>query len=588
MRLGQHIYTSGKTEFTTVAATEGLTRDERIQLENHSLYILPTPLLYQEECQTPLKYVFYPLGKDRFVIGKAIYAGKDSLGRPGNYLFHNLIIAKEDFLICSHFNPVSVIRHIEKTGLFTETIPEEPLTMLEVCPDEIESAPDSLPNVRDDLLSHLLHACVNHKSLQHPLLLHGTDQECLEFLAGLYPLLPYYLRMELSFDTYTYGVNLDFRILGLPENSEFRQSLAPSLTLHPVTWQYTSTLDTQEASKRLALMTTMISAGKVPELNTVYSLEYCLGIEDYAQFNAEYREVSQEIKDVILGVHKETLLHHIADRKDAELLRLIQGRIVVEDLQILSTSPEMVYQFVATKDSKIERLFAEWLCAGKGDMAACYPFLFEFHRLWQAFLERIKTQPQDVGALLGPLQIFLKYYASQYEETLLDAMFTILPSLLKEKKLAKKFLNVFETLPKPDTEEMTLLRTAVKYDLSEEPGLLEYLLSSEFAILSEDRQGKILNITLRGVFSQKAEDMQQQLNRLFGKALENRKSLLRLLHAIEEVERSKKVRNTLEEILENLSEAHKSGEVAACIRQILTPPPSLFQRIKAKIFEEFM
>ncbi len=52
--------------------------------------------------------------------------------------------------------------------------------------------------------------------------------------------------------------------------------------------------------------------------------------------------------------------------------------------------------------------------------------------------------------------------------------------------------------------------------------------------------------------------------------------------------RSKKVRNTLEEILENLSEAHKSGEVAACIRQILTPPPSLFQRIQAKIFEEFM
>lgn len=588
MRLEQHIYTSGKTEFTTVAATDGLSREDRIHLENHSLYILPTALLYQEDCQTPVKYAFYPLGEDRFVVGKAVYAGKDSLGRPGNYLFHNLIITKEDLLACSRFNPVNVIRYMEKKGLLRETVPEEPLTVIELSPDEIESPTHALPHIRDDLLSRLLYACLNHKSLQHPVLLHGTDQECLDFLAWLYPLLPYQLRMELSFDTYTYGVSLGFRILGLPEDSEYRQSLTPSFTLFPASGQYTSSLDIREPSKRLALMKTMITAGKVSELNIIYSMEYCLQIEDYARFNKKYREVSQEIKDVILDFHKETLLRHIANQKDAELLQLIQGQIMVEDLEILSASPEMIHRFVETEDLRSARVFADWFCAGKGDMAACYPFLFEFTSLWQVFLERITAKPQDIGALLEPLKMFAAHYTSRYEGTLLEAMFMVLPVLLEERKLAKKFLKVFETLPKPDSKEITLLRTAVKYDLSEEADLLENLLDSDLAILSETQQKKVLNVILRGVFEQKPEDMEKHLNRLFGKALKNRKSLLMLLHSIDEVECSKKVRKVLKKILEGLSAENKSGEVVTCIQRILEPPSSIFKRVVNKILEEIM
>lgn len=593
MRLEQHIYTSGKTEFTTVAATDGLTREERIQLENHSLYILPTSLLYQEECQTPVKYVFYPLGEDRFVIGKAVYAGKDSLGRPGNYLFHNLIIAKEDLLTYSRFNPVSLIRHVEKNGMLRENVPEEPLTLIDLSPDEIESSIYPLPNIRDDLLSRLLYACLNHKSLQHPLLLYGTDQECLEFLAWLYPLLPYHLRTELSFDTYTYGVSLGFRILGLPEDPEFRQSLSPSFMLHPANWQYTSSLEMQEPSKRLALMTRMITAGKVPELNIVYFLEYCLRIQDYPQFNTKYSEVSQEIKDVILDFHKETLLRHIADQEDTELLRLIQKQVMVEDLTILSASPEMVHRLVETEDSRISQIFVEWLCVGEDHKTACYPFLFEFHSLWRTFLERIKAQPQDVAALLEPFRTFPKYYASHYEETLLDAIFMLLPFLRKEKKIAKEFFKIFETLPDPSDgrrfesgAHLYLLRIAVKYDLSKEPDLLKQLLDSEFTILSKARQSDVLNVLLRGVFkTKKSEDMQQQLNGLVEKALKTQKSLLMLLHSIERIEFSKKVRTVLKEILEKLPEENKTGEVAGRIERILKPPPSFFRRITDKILD---
>ena len=42
MKVEQQMFTSGKPEFVTIAITNGLNRDERIALEQHSLYLLPT------------------------------------------------------------------------------------------------------------------------------------------------------------------------------------------------------------------------------------------------------------------------------------------------------------------------------------------------------------------------------------------------------------------------------------------------------------------------------------------------------------------------------------------------------------------
>ncbi len=586
MKLEQQIYTSGKPEFTTVAATDGLNRADRIHLENHSLYILPTSLMYQEGVETPVKYVFYPLGEDRLVVGRAVYTGLDSLGRPGNYLFHNFIVAKEDLLAYSRINPVTLIRQIEKKGWFRETVPENSSTVLEISPDEFPGPSFPQPELRDTLLSQLLYVCLNHQPLQYPLLLNGAEQDCLDFLERLYPLLPYYLRAELSFDTFTYNVSLNFRVVGLPERPEFRQSLPASFTLHPDSLQASSALEAQEPSRYLSLITGMIAGGQMSNLDTVYTLEHYLRTEDYPNFNRKYDEVSRDLKDVILDFHRETLLYHIADQQDAELLQLIQVDIQVRDMAVLASSAEMIHWLVATEDAKTAQTLTEWLCLGNRDVAVCYPFLFEFHSFWQVFLEHIKAQPQAVAALVGPLQAFSKYYAPQYEETLLDALFPLLPFLREEKKVAKGLFKAFEALPQPNSDTMILLRTAIKLDLSREDALLEQLLARDLKILADERKGNVLDVMVRGVFKTKdAEDIEKQLHGLFATARENPESLLRLLHVIEKIEFSKKVREVLKKILEASSKAGMSAEIVTSIQRILKPPPSLFARLKNTVMD---
>ncbi|MEW6620454.1 MAG: hypothetical protein AB1422_14155, partial [bacterium] len=155
MKLEQHIYTSSVKGFTTLTATQGITKDERIKLENHSLYVLPGQLLYKEGMPTPTKYIFYPLGEKRFVLGRAIYLGKDNLGRPGNYLFHNLIIAKDELEEPS-FNPAKLIKMIEENGLFRTSPPEKPLDVINFLLDEEKGLEFKTPPMPQDLILTLL------------------------------------------------------------------------------------------------------------------------------------------------------------------------------------------------------------------------------------------------------------------------------------------------------------------------------------------------------------------------------------------------------------------------------------------------
>ena len=69
----------------------------------------------------PEKYIYYACG-DKFVFGQAVYTGLDSLGRPGNYFFHNFLISEKDF---RHFkyNPVSLVKYCIKAGLFKTSLP---------------------------------------------------------------------------------------------------------------------------------------------------------------------------------------------------------------------------------------------------------------------------------------------------------------------------------------------------------------------------------------------------------------------------------------------------------------------------------
>ncbi|GAK49946.1 hypothetical protein U14_01171 [Candidatus Moduliflexus flocculans] len=364
MKVEQQMFTSGKPEFVTVAITAGLSRDERITLERHSLYLLPTALMYQENVVTPVKYVFYPLHAKRGVVGKAIYAGKDSLGRPGNYFFHNLVFEFDDLQQEFDLNPAALIRAIEQQQHFRTTAPQTPLT-----PEEIASLPRlsemAVPRIKQAELEQLLYVGLNFKSFQLPLLLYGTDCECLDLLERLYPLLPYQQRREFSFDTYSYGTGLTFRVQGLPPQPEFRQSFSPALTLNCSTLQVTAAFQMPAPPARFEAIRGLVLAGKTGELNALYALEHWLELGNFDEFTRRFGQTSAEIQHLLRDFHAPRLLAYLVEQRQTALFELLQPYLTSDDLAILSAAPELMRRYAEQADDRRAAIFAEWIAKFK-------------------------------------------------------------------------------------------------------------------------------------------------------------------------------------------------------------------------------
>ena len=304
MNVEQQMFTSGKPEFVTIAMSGGLSREERLALEQHSLYVLPTALMYQENVVTPVKYVYYPLNATRGVVGKAVYAGKDSLGRPGNYFFHNLVFEYDDLQREFDLNPAALICAIEQQNGFQTAAPPAPLTPLEIAP------PSRLPEVTAPAVNQadlecVLYAALHHHAFQLPIMLHGTDRECLDFLERLFPLLPEQQRRELSFDTCAYGTGLPFRIQGVPKQPEFRQNLSPTLTLSCATMQIKTSVQRSEAVKWAAA--------------------------------------------------------YLVKQRDLKLFDLFQTSFTADDLAVLSAAPDLMRRYAEQADERRAAIFVEWM-----------------------------------------------------------------------------------------------------------------------------------------------------------------------------------------------------------------------------------
>src|SRR5664280_1606733 len=121
--LDQQVYARAKRGIVTVARSAGVMPDELAVLERFSQYLLPNSLMYEEDYSAPVKYVFYPMETDRFVVGRGIYLGRDELGRPGNYLYHNLLIDRTD-LATLDTNPARLTKALIAKGIFLDAAPD--------------------------------------------------------------------------------------------------------------------------------------------------------------------------------------------------------------------------------------------------------------------------------------------------------------------------------------------------------------------------------------------------------------------------------------------------------------------------------
>ncbi len=545
------------------------------------------------------------------MVGRAIYAGKDSLGRTGNYLFHNYVISRDDLMTTCQGNPAGLIKCLRRQNFFQEEAPSGDIQPISLADDVFGDIPTTgsrttgTRNLAPDLLQRVLHACLDSGSLRQPVLLLGTEDECLDFLEQIYTVLPYNVRLSLQVDTYAYGVSLGFPIIGSMDDDVFRQGLSSSFTLRLSNLETTVHDEFPAPSRYLTMLLGMITAGDMDALNDLFILEYLLTQQQFAAFKQKFQQASPDIRRILWDLYSSLLLNHITAEQDMALLRMIRPLLKVENIDTLYLAPELIGELIEDYNPAALSLVAQWLCA-PGSKELFYPTLFVSEPLWVAWLAAIQAHPETAQSLIQPLKAFAQNYSVSLEKTLLEHLLPLLPSLLENRKLAKDVSGLLSGLPPQSAkvasaeiaaaEEayLDVLRTFIRYEAGNEVELLDNLLTGDLTTLSTSQRTVVLETLLDKILVVRAlkiwnpEKAAQQLRALLTKAEQNSGFAADVLTAMSKLELSKDAHKVVEQVLADLQPVLVQGTDGAQIRQlinrIMKPPPSIFSKLTQRLF----
>lgn len=227
IKVKQHVYTSVKIEFETVFIDEEVSREEQLTLENNSNYFLPPEWYHSEEEKVyPVKYLLYPLSAKHYCIGRGVYKGVDSMGRVGNYLFHNYLIETEK-LEQAGFHPWEIWQSLVDQSSFLEDA-DSSTSAVELSAEKKGLRTfDSLTAAEQNGVLRLVLAF--SAGLAERSLIVGDDTSRLRAMRSVSQELPIHLRRVLSFDSYAYGQGSQANILGIPLEQEFQGSYSENL-----------------------------------------------------------------------------------------------------------------------------------------------------------------------------------------------------------------------------------------------------------------------------------------------------------------------------------------------------------------------
>ena len=297
------------------------------------------------------------------------------------------------------------------------------------------------------------------ETLQKPLLLIGTEDNCLDFLEWLYSILLFHVRETLPFDTYSYETRLDFRIVCLPPEQEYQENIPCSMRFDLMSVQASIHFEATESTERAQLITQKILSGKIQELNRLYVFEEQIEHGKYANLKDDYPKLSLQDQDALFAHHKKAIFLYIAENSDTELLGMIQERITtIEDLTLLGSSTTVLQKFVSDNEVKIIELIEAW---------------------------------SDSNGESGLRQL-------QKSE---------------EKQLVQGLYQAFESLPDTEHEDTKLLRWYIQHELQHRDHLMRQIFERDLNQLSVERQRRFIRSLVYDVTRiETSEQQERQLN----------------------------------------------------------------------------
>ncbi len=188
-------------DFSTVFSSIEFDKETLRILELNSRYSLPTSLLYSDK-EKPKKYVFYKL-KNWFVFGRGIDYGRDEFNRPGNFLFHNILVNVNE-LENKDIKPVELLNFFDK-HTFTDKIDlneklyPKNITIIKE-PNDLFLLTNLVNN--EKIINYLYSLIFNYKSFNSKVIwLIGYNDQTFKFLNTLFYLIPERFWFQIYFNT---------------------------------------------------------------------------------------------------------------------------------------------------------------------------------------------------------------------------------------------------------------------------------------------------------------------------------------------------------------------------------------------------
>ncbi|MBN1411833.1 MAG: hypothetical protein JW969_13375 [Spirochaetales bacterium] len=357
----QHIYTSGEREFTTVAVTKGLTEGQIIELEQNSLYFLPETMMAKPTGNNPVKYVFYRID-DLFVFGRGIYAGKDSMGRDGNYFFHNFIMTRDDFKAWD-YHPVNVIRSLIASGCFLSSQPAS-LTPLTMEARGFDTPNSSKPAIDETQMSILLAALFAFPKHGKPVMARAGENDIFNALHTIYTLSPFSIRQSLGFDTYGYGAALPVAIFSLPPDDLFTLHTVPGIEWNLASGSIKVNLQTSPRAELADNLSRLFMKDSPSLINGLLGM-FDIFTRDTSAFLQQINRQNPEVRQKFYDLFKKEILSYILNHNDVEILSAFSGTMSFNSFAQVFSSGQILAQVLAKNDTALNRQIIKWILSAK-------------------------------------------------------------------------------------------------------------------------------------------------------------------------------------------------------------------------------
>jgi hypothetical protein len=492
LTLDQHIY--GKTkdkDFSTLAVSRKINKEDLKILEKYSLYKLPDPLLYEAGTIKPKKYLYYKLNDESIVIGRGIDIGRDEFGRVGNFIFHNIIF-KINELENLNLTPITLIQYLEENNIFlSEPFYENQISPIELdIPDKYQEEEPKLNIFENkiDLLYILLYACFNTKEIPAPIYITGDENKIFEFLDNLLSILPKWLQFNLSFNTLWYN---DPKLPGLFICCTSLEGIKPqdySLKIELLANSYDNKIKTLDNVKyNFAKLIADKALSDKQTLSMLYSLQELLRANNWGNFIELYKNLPQDIKKLLYDYNKENILEEISNG-NVELFAILREVISDADRDRVFRSKTLINNIFEHNDETLINDYVIWFY----NLQTFPDFYFPMNdsRFLNSLLGRVKEEKEkfdkDVEIIKGLIENYIEKKDTEgYDESIEEKILSTLLELLESENRVDttKILKTLTKLPPATNPKIILIRTLVRYKLGDIESLISLIKKSEYQSL---------------------------------------------------------------------------------------------------------